>query len=308
MYLIIIFAALLLILIAVLCYFFSIAFVRVNRAVSEGVNFNDSETFSKYSDIIRSGADFINMQPHRWVFTTSFDGVKLAARYYNQNSDKTILLFHGYRSSALHDFCCAVKPYYEMGFNILLVDQRSHGRSEGKLITFGVKESRDVLTWINFLNARYGEKQLVLGGISMGGTTVLLATGEELPQNVKAVISDCGFTSPKDIIKKVAKQSFRINAAPVLPLMDLGCRIFGSFSIMTASTVEAVKNTEIPILFIHGEDDNFVPCEMSRLTYEAAGDRCYLLTVPGADHGLSYLVDKNTVTQRIESFLEECLD
>ena len=131
--------------------------------------------------------------------------------------------------------------YSDFGLNVLLCDQRSHGESEGKLITFGVNESRDVISWVEYVNKNLGAKKLVLDGISMGATTVILACGRNLPENVKAVIADCGFTSPSDIMKKVAKRSFKINAGFFLPFLDMACRIIGKFSFIDVSTEKVLK-------------------------------------------------------------------
>lgn len=304
MYLILIFGCFFLFFITVLLYFFFIAFVRKNSVNSEIIDYNIEQNLKKYETVINKGYEFINTKPHRRVFTTSFDGLRLSARYYNNNSNKTILLFHGYRSSAAHDFSCAVEMYYKKGFNILLVDQRSHSKSEGKLITFGVKERYDVSTWLDFLISSYGEKKFILSGISMGATTVLLSLQNKLPKSVKGVIADCGYTSPKEIINKVAKDAFHINATYILPILNVFCKLFGKFSILDVSTEKAVKNSKIPILLIHGEADSFVPCEMSKKTYEAAGDICTIFTVPNAEHGLSYLVDTVRVEKQLDLFLK----
>lgn len=307
MILLYILSIILLLLIAVIFYFFSLAFVRKNNDDVDDLNSKSNDFLKPYLDVLKIGMDFIDNTEHKIYETVSFDGLKLSARYYNQNSEKTILLFHGYRSSAKHDFSCAVKMYYESGFNVLLVDQRSHGLSEGKLITFGVKESRDVISWLEFLNAKFPTEKIVISGLSMGATTVLLSLNYRLPKNVKCVVADCGFTSPVDIIKKVAKQAFKIDATIYIPILNFLCKIFGKFSITNVSTVDAVKNSEIPILLIHGKNDNFVPCEMSEKTFEAAKDKAKLITVDHADHGLSFLVDTKYVVEQINLFFDKNL-
>lgn len=292
---------------AVVLYFFSLAFVRKDNTDIENFDSEFNSFLASYTEILNKGMKFIKNTEHTRYETFSFDGLKLSARYYDRNSNNTIILFHGYRSSAAHDFSCAVEMYYNMGFNILLVDQRSHGLSEGKLITFGVKESRDVISWIEFLNAKFSPEKIVLSGLSMGATTVLLALKNEMPKNVKCVIADCGFTSPIDIIKKVAKQSFKIDASFYIPIMDFFCKIFGNFSIKNISTVDAIKNINVPILLIHGTNDNFVPCEMSKLAFESANENSKLVLVDGADHGISYLVDTKRVTEELNNFISENL-
>lgn len=290
--------------IALLFIFFNMAFVRKKDA-----NFGDVETsnyLKPYLEQIRSSIDFIDNQSFEEVSILSFDGLHLYGKYYSHNSDKTIILVHGYRSSGRHDFCAALKFYYDYGFNVLLIDQRSHGKSEGKLITFGVKESYDVRDWAEYINNKYAPKSIVLSGISMGGGTVMFALKRNLPQNVKCVISDCGFTSPEAIIRKVGYDVFKINAKFYMPFLNIMTHIFGHFSIYE-STVDVLKNNKIPIMFIHGEKDNFVPVEMSREALAASGEYGSAVFVKEADHGLSYLVETERVTNLIKEFLSKNL-
>ena len=251
---------------------------------------------------MRSGIEYINTQPHTWLYITSFDGLKLAARYYNNNSDKTIILVHGYRSTSTRDFSTAVKMYMNFGFNVLLCDQRCSGRSEGRIITFGVKEHRDVLSWVDLIKNKYNTENIVLDGISMGATTVLLAS-EKAPKCVKRIVADCGFTSPVEIIKYVGKKYFKLNATLILPILNLLCLIFGRFSIYNISTIDSLKNSDIPVLFVHGAADDFVPCEMSQRTYDSIIERARIIIVEGAGHGLSYFVDTERVENELKSFL-----
>lgn len=304
-FIIIVLVAALIIFVAVLLYFFWIAFAKMKETDLENLDNRANNMLADYREDVENGINYIRNRTHIWVETQSFDGLRLAARYYDNNSDKTMLLFHGYRSAAARDFSCAVKMYIQLGFNVLLVDQRAHGKSEGRLITFGVKESRDVLSWINYVNEKLGADKIALGGMSMGATTVLLALGLDLPKNVKCVVADCGFTSPVDIIKIVAKKNFSVNADFFLPLLDLCCKIFGRFSIYGVSTPQALKKSDIPVLFIHGKADGFVPCEMSQRGYDAIPERSEIVLVEGADHGLGFLVDTKNVKFRLESFLNK---
>lgn len=300
-------ALLLLSFLTVIMYFFAVAFVKQNLGDVDDLDSPVNKPIESYKEAISAGMEYIKSKPFIWVETVSYDGLKLAARYFDNHSSKTIILFHGYRSSALRDFSCAVEMYTKMGFNILLCDQRSHGRSEGKLITFGVKESCDVKSWIEWLDFKFNPEKIVLGGMSMGATTVLLACCLDLPKKVKAVVADCGFTSPCDIIKKVAKDSFKINANFFIPILNVCCKIFGKFSIKEANTVDALKKSQIPVLFIHGKADGFVPCEMSERAFKAAPKNSRLLKVENANHGVSFLVDKTTVTNEISDFFENNL-
>lgn len=289
----------------VLLYFFSIAFVKKNTGNLEDLNHPENKILDSYREVVQNGMDYIKNTPSKQVYTKSFDGLKLAAKYYDNNSENTMILFHGYRSAAARDFSCAVKMYSDMGFNILLCDQRSHGKSEGKLITFGVKERYDVLSWVQFVNREYAPKGIALGGMSMGATTVIFACDLELPSNVKCVVADCGFTSPADIIKLVSKKNFKINADYVLPIFDVFCKLFGKFSLFELSTPEVIRKSNIPLLLIHGKADGFVPCEMSQRGYDANSQISELVLIEEADHGMAFLKDTKTVYFKLESFLKK---
>lgn len=282
------------------------AFVKKKSTDLDDLDSSANEYLRPFIDELRPGMEFIKKFPTEEVTTVSFDGLCLYGRYFDNKSKKTILLFHGYRSSACHDFCGALKFYFDSGFNILLVDQRSHGKSQGKLITFGVKESYDVVSWAEFINAKYNPEQIVLSGISMGASTVLFSLKHNLPSNISCVIADCGFTSPKEIILKVGKERFKIEANFFMPFLNLFCRLFGRFSI-NESTIDVLKNNKIPIMFIHGEKDSFVPCEMTKNALNAAGDKASAIFVKTADHGTSYLIETERVKGEIINFLSKNL-
>lgn len=285
-------------------YFFFMAFVRHKKDSSSDIDSKENDFLDKYRPVIKEGLNYINSHTSKWVYCKSFDGLTLAARYFDMHSHNTVILFHGYRSSADRDFSCAVKLYCEQGYNVLLTDQRSHGKSEGKLITFGVKERYDAVSWAEFFTKNIDPKaNIILGGMSMGATTVLLAAGLGLPKNVKGIIADCGFTSPAEIIKKVARQSFHINASVFLPVMNLLCLITGHFGIYGVSTEKSLAASKLPVLFIHGKSDNFVPCEMSERNYKGAAGEKEILLVDGADHGMSYLIDTVNVEEHLRKFL-----
>ncbi len=283
---------------------FCYAFVRNKNDGDCNMDSEVNRPIIDYREVIEAGMQCVSETPHKRVYTKSFDGLKLAASYYEcEGSDRTMILFHGYRSAAKRDFSCAIKMYGDMGLNVLLVDQRAHGESEGRIITFGIKERRDVLSWCNFVLQNFGQdNKLYLGGMSMGSATVLMSLGLKLPPNVKAVVSDCGYTSPCEIISSVAKRYMHIKSRLAVPFLNVFCRIYGGFSLYEASAPECLKSTEIPVLFIHGTEDAFVPCDMTEQNYAAAHNKEILL-VEGANHGTSYLVDRVAVTDAVERFL-----
>ncbi|MBQ8895155.1 MAG: alpha/beta hydrolase [Clostridia bacterium] len=234
------------------------------------------------------------------------NGVELAARRYTQTKPKgRILLFHGYRSIAETDFGCAMDAYFSMGYELILIDQRAHGKSSGSWIGFGVLERYDCLSWVRFLNHEYGSIPTFFSGISMGCATVLMALGLELPSNVKGVIADCGFTSPKEIVAHVMKQKMHLPAKLLMPGLTLFSKIFAGYFLGEYSTLDALRKNKTPVLFIHGKADRFVPPEMTIANYEACTAEKELLLVEGAGHGTAYLQDREGVERAISRFLEK---
>lgn len=301
MYIILIAVFLLIILFLCLLFWaFKTAFMRSEIKIASF----DFGPLAKYKSIFEESFKYFDTQKSERIYTQSFDGLKLAARYYKSGDSKTtVLLFHGYRSDGRFDFACVLKYYLELGLNVLVVDQRATGESEGTIITFGIKESQDVLAWVRYINEKYAPKNIFLSGVSMGASTVMMAADLKMTDNIRGIIADCGFTTAPDIIKKVALQSFKINASPILPFLNVLCKIFGRFSLYDASTVKSLANSDIPIYFIHGKNDGFVPCEMTVQSYNAARAEKYIHLVDGADHGMSFLVDTENIKNRIYEFI-----
>lgn len=231
--------------------------------------------------------------PCERICIRSHDGLLLSARYYHHSDSAPLEIeFHGYRGSAIRDFCGGNPLSRAAGRNVLLVDQRAHGESQGHVITFGILERFDVLSWVNYAVSRFGpDVPILLSGISMGAATVLMATELDLPSNVKGVIADCPYSSPKAIIKKVGRD-MRLPMDLFYPMVRFSARIFGRFDPNAASAIEAAQSSKIPILLIHGEDDRFVPWDMSREIH-AACPLSELHTTPDAGHGLSFILDRD---------------
>lgn len=246
-------------------------------------------------------------RPCEYVTIRTPDGLTLSGRYYHiQDGAPLDIGFHGYRSCALTDFCGGSELSFQLGHNLLLVDQRSHGRSEGRTITFGIRERQDLLCWVNYAVDRFGpDVKIVLYGVSMGGATVLMASELDLPINVKAIIADCPYSSPKDIILAVAKK-IHYPAKLVWPFVVLGAKVYGGFDVNEITAEQAVAHAKVPILIIHGEADGFVPHEMSDLVKQNP-DLITRHTFPGADHGISYLVDTPRYQEIVTEFLEKVL-
>ena len=257
---------------------------------------------------VLAGIAFADTCTREEVFITADDGVRLAGYLYGaENTRATIILFHGYRSFAENDFGCVLSYYLnECALRVLLVDQRAHGASEGKYITFGILESRDCVAWAQYAAARFGEDcPIILDGLSMGSTTVMLASAHpQLPANVKGVIADCGFTSPDAILRKVGRD-MHLPVSLFLCGVYALCRHVAHFDPLENTAPRALVATRLPVLMIHGTGDDYVPCEMSRENAAAGGERVRLLLVEGAGHAMSYLTDTETVKKALADFLSE---
>lgn len=242
--------------------------------------------------------------PFEQVYTRSFDGLTLAARYFEISKNAPLQIqFHGYRGTAIRDFCGGNKLARKMGFNTLLVDMRAHGKSGGHTITFGVRERRDVLCWIDYALKRFGtETEIWLVGVSMGAATVLMASELNLPPNVKGIVADSPYAVPSDIIADTCRK-MHLKPQLMMPFIRLGARLFGGFGVDSASALRAVEKTNLPVLLIHGEDDDIVPCEMSQ-AIAAHCSRVTLALFPNAGHGLSYMADNQRYERTVMEFIE----
>ena len=243
---------------------------------------------------------------HTDYYIKSHDGLTLHAKYFEYaKGAPTEIMFHGYRGSAERDLSGGLQRCFALGRNVLLVDQRTTCKSDGHIITFGIKEHRDCIAWAEFAAKEFGsEVPLLLTGISMGASTVLMAAAKPLPSNVKGVLADCGFTTAKDIIKKCCND-LHIPGGIIYPFVKLGAKLFGGFDLDEYSALEAVQKCTLPVYFIHGESDNFVPCYMSRQLYDNCAAPKMLVTVEGAAHGLSYVVDNKKYFETMTKFFTD---
>ncbi|NCB51403.1 MAG: hypothetical protein EOM54_05920 [Clostridia bacterium] len=256
---------------------------------------------------IEEGLRFIDGRPFEQIYiSSSSDGIRLAGKYYPADNEQTLMiLFHGYRSTARGDFSCIYETFLNAGRSILLVDQRAHGMSGGNAVTFGVLESRDCLDWANYADRRFGKKlPIFIEGISMGASTVMMASDLPLPASVAGIIADCGYTSPEEIIRNRVRYK-RLPDHLIWPFARLGAVIFGGFDPSSRSAEKALSRCSLPLLLIHGEGDTIVPCDMSRRNCAACAGETTLVTVPAAGHGLAYPTDRETVGSALAVFVEK---
>ncbi|MBQ3011231.1 MAG: alpha/beta hydrolase [Oscillospiraceae bacterium] len=265
------------------------------------------DQYGVHAERMHRMVDYLRSLPYEQVSITSYDGLKLTARYYHRNDGAPVKIeFHGYRSAATRDFSGANELDVLTGCNVLLVDQRSHGLSEGTTITFGIKERHDVVSWANYAVDRFGsDVKILLSGVSMGAATVLMASNLELPSNVKGIIADCGYSSPAAIIKKVCKEDMHLPVMILYPFIKLAAKWVGKFDLEETSAVEAVKCTKVPLFLVHGTEDRYVPCSMAYEIKEAAGDMARLHLFEGSGHVLSYMDDTPRYHRLAQAFCNE---
>ena len=265
--------------------------------------------FDWFKDQILAGKAWLEGKEKEELSITSHDGLTLRALFVpNPAAKGTLLLFHGWRSSWKTDFIVSLPFYYEQDMNLLLVDQRAQNSSEGHYMTYGVLEHRDAGAWVECMAKRLGrEHPLFLGGLSMGASTVLMASDLEFDANVRGIIADCGFTSPREIIRCVASRNKWIPLDLSTVLLEFFARRFAGFSLTEKSTVDALRRTKLPVLLFHGIADTFVPPEMSRENYEACASEKEMLLVEGATHGMSYVVAPEKVKAMIAAFFQKHL-
>ena len=270
------------------------------------VEMPEGEVYEPFKERIEHWAKETKSMPHREFCITSFDGLKLYAKYYECRKGAPIeLMFHGYRGNAQRDLAGGVQRCFKLGRNAFIVDQRCSEKSEGKVITFGINEHRDCKGWIDFVITHFGnDVKIILAGISMGAATVLMAAGNPLPKNVVGVLADCGYNSAKDIIKKVIKD-MGLPSSLGYRFVKLGARIYGHFDLEETCPETALKSCRLPVIFFHGEADDYVPCYMSKINYDACQSRKMLVTVAGAGHGLSYPVAPEKYLSALKEFFAE---
>lgn len=263
----------------------------------------EGAVYEPFRELMIGYARQIRSMPFERFEIRSFDGLRLTAKYYEYAPGAPVeLMFHGYRGNAERDLGGGIERCFKVGRSAFVVDQRCCGDSEGKTITFGIREHQDCLCWVDFARNHFGpDVKIVLTGISMGASTVLMAAGKPLPENVIGVLADCGFSSAEAIIKTVIGQ-MGLPVGLSYPFVKLGARLFGGFDLEGYSPMEALKTCKLPVIFYHGETDDFVPCDMSREMYDAYQGKKALITVPDAGHGLSYPADPRRYLQTLRDF------
>ena len=260
----------------------------------------------KYRDRVQQGVDWFEAQPKTELHITSRDGLSLAAELIEaQDPVGLIVAVHGFRSWPAREFALIAKHLYEQEYTVLYPYMRAHRKSAGRYITFGVKERYDIAAWTRLLAEKRPDLPLFLYGQSMGGATVIMASGMELPANARGVIADSAYHSPKDVISTALVRSYKLPVFPMLPAMDLWSRIIAGYSLISTTCREALDKTDLPFLFIHGTRDELVPYQMGLQNYERCHTEKEMLTVEGAAHCASYYADPDRYISNLDGFLKK---
>ncbi len=301
-------AAVLIIILIICRYTYKICFHAAKDHFEDPYMKMDEPQFKAVQHLMDNSTRIMEQTECEDVYIDSHDGLTLHGRFYDVAKDApVIIVFHGYRSPTLRDCAGGFALGLKLRYNVLAVDQRAHGTSGGRVISFGIRERYDCLKWIEYVKARLGDDTpIILCGISMGAATILMSASLDLPKNVRGIMADCPYSSPSAIIRKVCKD-MRYPPALAFPFLWLGALIYGGFLLNSCDAVTAVKNTDIPILLIHGGDDRFVPCEMSKKIYENCADHAQLHIFPNAGHGLSYIIDHVRYEEICFKFLGEVI-
>lgn len=237
-------------------------------------------------------------------YIESYDKLQLHSYVVSQNSNKWAIVVHGYGGSGklMSD---KSKYFYDMGYNVLIPDLRGHGKSEGDYIGMGWKDRLDIISWINFIIKENPNAEIVLHGTSMGAATVLMTSGENLPSNVKAIVADCAYTSAWDEFSYQLETYLKVPSSYILNVTNMVTKLKAGYSLKEASALECVKKATVPILYIHGDKDKFVPYSMMDKLYDATNSPKEKLTIEGGEHANSDLVSPFLYWLTVEDFLNQ---
>lgn len=255
--------------------------------------------------------EYVESMEYDTMHTMSFDGLKLFAKLLkgDPQSKRVVIVVHGYRGLATMDFGGMIQFYHNKGYHVLMPDNRAHRNSEGKWLGFGWLDRRDVITWSKKLIRMFGpETEIILSGVSMGGATVMMASGEEdLPKQVKLIIEDCGYSSTVAQFESAFPKQFYFLRKPVLFFCNLISLLLNHYSLYKASSVKQIEKCTVPMLFFHGEKDTFVPTEMVYDNFDACNTFKKLRIIPNAGHAQGYDADPAGYEATVEAFLQDTI-
>jgi len=273
----------------------------------------DLEVTAEAMDVFLDGdwREWVAEQDYEEIELTSDDGLKLQGSLLEaeEPTNKTVVLVHGYLGRGT-DMGLYAEYYYEtLGYNVFFADMRGHGESEGDYIGFGWHERLDVIDWTDLLIEKLGPNtEIVMHGVSMGAASVLMASGEHMPEQVKAIVADSPYTNVYDLFAYQMNRMYHLPAVPILPTTSAVTKMRAGYSLTEASALDQVKKAEVPILYVHGEADDFVPTQMAEELYENTKSDAEIMKVAGAGHSESFVVAKEKYTEKLEAFLGEYME
>lgn len=285
-------------------YLFKIIIYRQKKSSSQK-DIDAVASWYRHYPIAKEGRRWLEGMPYINVYIKSFDELRLYGALLENYSDKIVICVHGFTGSGKKDFASLAQAYYKNGYNVLLVDNRAHGQSEGKYVGFGVLDRLDLRNWVKYVINRFGSNvQVFLHGISMGAAAVLMASSI-MPKNVRGIIADCGFTSVYEIFEYVLKRDYHLPKFPIIYLTNIMSKIRAGYGYKDVNTTAEIARSDIPILFIHGENDEFVPLWMTMKNYSHCKAYKELFIVRESEHAESHYIDKKGYERRILTFIEK---
>ncbi len=285
-------------------YFYRRTMIRGNAKTDRTIKMAGTD-WNQHMPFIQARKEAMLSEKHSDEWLMSADGLRLHATWFPQGECKKIVIcFHGYTSQGMKDYLGLSGYYLKNGYSMLLVDERAHGESEGKYIGFGCLDRIDALKWINWVLRKCGEDvEILLHGTSMGGATVLMMSSLELPAQVKGIVSDCAFTSPKEVFSHVLKSMYHLPAFPVMNISDFLNKRLAGYGLDECNAAREVKKAKVPILFIHGSGDTFVPYSMCETMYENCASSKKKLIIEGAAHAECYYKDTDAYENALTEFI-----
>ncbi len=276
---------------------------------SESATKMSGGSWDKHRILLKESREWLDAAKREDMSISSFDGIKLAGFYYPAAAPNGCLIaaFNGYRSDSRSQFSHITRYLNGLGFDAALIDDRAHGESGGKYVGFGALDRYDCQKWAEYLDEKFGgTRKIYLYGVSMGAAAVLMASGLKLPDSVKGIIADCGYTSAYDVFKHVLNKWYHLPSFPLLQISNLYCRVFAKYGYKDAIALEAVKSSALPLLVIHGENDTFVPSYMAPEIYDASDSKYKkLLIIKNAAHAESYFIDTERYRKAVAEFIDK---
>ncbi|WP_164669660.1 alpha/beta hydrolase [Virgibacillus doumboii] len=292
-------------------FFYNLAIDRGEKDFLQGNE--DLEVSAESMEVLLNGdwRSWVDKQDFDEWTMNSYDGLELKGYFLEseQPSNKVVVLAHGYLGNAMQMGLYGQYYYEQLGYNIFMADARGHGASEGDYTGFGWHDRKDYVDWVNLIIEKYGEDtEIVMHGVSMGAATVLMASGEELPDNVKAIVADSPYTSVKDLFSYQMGRMYNLPSFPILPTTSMVTKMKAGYSLSEASALKQVKKAEVPILYIHGNADTFVPTKMAKKLYENTKSEAEMMTVDNAGHGETFVTAKEKYKNKLNAFLNKFIN